>query len=1788
MAWILGAEEQLEKDDGFVHENLETIQQLFYHLERFTTESSEKQSKIKDILNEGQMLILSSFCNHEERKEIQLQRNLLSQRWEDLRLKIMDKQSQLHHTLMDLQKKQLEEFRVWLTIAEDKISRFSEIGPDLAAIRQQYQEHMVFQEEVKNHEGIVKSLSNIIIIIDECENPTFSNENISDELVDQLEALAEKWRHVCLFVEERGNLLEYILNIWKMLDEQEGKFNSWIVKILKRLKEIEDALVDLNPRSKFVDTLMKRLDKMEADVNAQLMYYSEILNKGKHLLEKIDERSLAAIEIRRKIDLLSSQWDLIMERMNKIGHSIRQLTQLHREPSVGASQDNGSDGGSYSHIIPSDSLRPDISDDQLTEGSSHKKRKLDSWKLKEWQKALDTFVVWLERCESALGVHSDDHDSIFDQLEVKEQKVLLDDTENEVDANSNELNELVSRGREIVEELGRVNEDPEAVVTIIDTIEARWCKLKSDLEQKQQKVAAFISLMRLQSEADAMRRVLSLHEKWLDNEKCQLQARMQQPKNEHPNQTDLKKTKEQCKLRAKSMHSQEDRVKLMQIQCDHICDQFRHLHDEKLTRDLKQFLAYWNETKEKIEQFQQQLDQLIRSNIVVRRKEEELADKQPKLLHAIELFENWLIKAHETCALAALQLHFDAENYQEQINQFKAFEVDIHAEHSNFECIKQTADKIIEQNQTDSWVPALKSKIRSLDEKWNEMMIGLQCKVRRLESLHKLLPKLEEDFVSFDIWSEEANSFLKESIQFGDLEVMRAQSQQYDALIVDIEGPVMSSLTSIKDAFGDISEIVDADRCKLEELLTEVSDSHERLTKMSDAYEAFKLDLKTRINRIIESWNEIREVARDKKHLLQESIRECEKIIEKIDQFDAEIDKILREVFACRLETLDKHLNDLQDILNKLNKNLRSCHKMKSNLQAINGSGNFNAATCLEEIVTKIQSVEHKCSDLIERIEKVLLHQNDIKSVADDFRRICQERRDRLDQLDKVLSAQALIDPADLEEISEQRDHLENSVERCAPNEQAQEFIQQLDRFGLSITSDWSELNDHWNQLQQKYQDRHDDLEQHLVDATRCEEQLFSFQKELESFVNSLGRENEGQFVDNFNETNQVKQDVEELDKNVAGAEQTASDYNESKFIELADKLNELDEEICRIRSKGRVRSGERYTDQVKVLRRRLECIEQSYAVSFLEKAHHQAEQQQQQSTQNTEPSQLNDVNSYSDAISNHVDGSMMMVDEAPALQDIYGNQYVDPYSDSFVHSSQYPHEPHPHSHQHPLSNHPASIEIALEHYEHYGDLRFLFRDSVDPPWERALTNNHVPYFLNHETKSSCWDHPNFLLIQSDLLEHNKICYAAYRTSIKLRTLQQNLFLNSIHISNLIRILDSFDFLHDSLVSIPEMIACLRRIYEDISAKVTPITNMGLLIDLTLNWSLNMFDPDRHGFVDLLGFKITLVCLSRSSIEEKYKMLYQLIADSKGYADRPRVSLLLNHMMQIPKFLGEIASFGGSNLEPSIRSCFDASASGQNQIDVKHFLCWLKREPQCLVWLPLLHRLIISESSRHPVKCSVCKTYPLHGFRYKCLKCFNADLCQECFLLRRRLPGHKITHPVKEYCCATSANQDVSDFSQIVRNRFKSSRKSFRKHFTDSYLPVDNLFNTIENSQSEPEVSLLQYSPLSQNRDDMHQDMEFFANRLAQVELQTSATNQTNEGDVADTSTNGRFLPNQQSNTLNNSDAFKQTGPMSSENANPPSAVNVIRNSQIRKQNSLRLPNKATSHQPAIAMNDSR
>ncbi|CAL8109930.1 unnamed protein product [Orchesella dallaii] len=402
---------------------------------------------------------------------------------------------------------------------------------------------------------------------------------------------------------------------------------------------------------------------------------------------------------------------------------------------------------------------------------------------------------------------------------------------------------------------------------------------------------------------------------------------------------------------------------------------------------------------------------------------------------------------------------------------------------------------------------------------------------------------------------------------------------------------------------------------------------------------------------------------------------------------------------------------------------------------------------------------------------------------------------------------------------------------------------------------------------------------------------------------------------------------------------------------------------------------------------------------------------------------------------------------------------------------------------------------------------------SVEPPWERALTTAKVPYYINHQTQTTQWDHPHMTDLLSSLAEYNEVRFSAYRTALKLRSVQKAIRLDKLSLKNVIETFDSLGLRghNDRLLDVSDMISTLTTLYsicitqhhsmtssmerKGASAQqlFDPPINIPFVTDMALNWLLNVYDCQRTGQIRNLSFKVGTVLLCKGPMEDKFRYLFRLVADVNKQVDQRKLGLLLHDCIQIPRQLGEVAAFGGSNIEPSVRSCFEKAGRDRGTIEAADFLDWVKQEPQSLVWLPVLHRIAAAENARHQAKCNVCKQVPIIGLRYRCLKCFNYDMCQKCFFNGKKAKNHKLTHPMQEYCTETTSGEDVRDFTRALKNRFKSKR-SLQKHRKLGYLPVQSVLegDMLESPAPSPQHSL---SP------DIHSRVDTYATRLADVEI---------------------------------------------------------------------------------------
>ncbi|KAI4873657.1 hypothetical protein NFI96_017791 [Prochilodus magdalenae] len=362
---------------------------------------------------------------------------------------------------------------------------------------------------------------------------------------------------------------------------------------------------------------------------------------------------------------------------------------------------------------------------------------------------------------------------------------------------------------------------------------------------------------------------------------------------------------------------------------------------------------------------------------------------------------------------------------------------------------------------------------------------------------------------------------------------------------------------------------------------------------------------------------------------------------------------------------------------------------------------------------------------------------------------------------------------------------------------------------------------------------------------------------------------------------------------------------------------------------------------------------------------------------------------------------------------------------------------------------------------------------SVQSPWERAVSASRVPYYINHSTQSTSWDHPRMIQLYQSMADLGEVRFSAYRTAMKLRRVQKALKLDCIPLSLLMAELQGdAGVMHgsevtgsgSSVVEVQEVVDLLTSVYERLEQEKGMMVDIPLCVDMCLNWLLSVYDSGRAGKLRLLSLVTGLVCLCDADVKDKCKYLFQRVCGADGQSDAAHLTSLLHDLIQIPRQLGEAAAFGGNNVEPSINSCF-RMVPGRLSVGEVDFLDWIALEPQSVVWLPVLQRVSQSERTLHHVRCAVCRCSPIRGFRYRSLKQFNVDICQSCFLSGRAWTGKTLQYPIIEYYTKSTSGENMRALAETLKNKFRS-KQYFSRHPQRGYLPVQSPAGPGEDSPS--------------------------------------------------------------------------------------------------------------------------
>ncbi|XP_022522660.2 dystrobrevin alpha isoform X2 [Astyanax mexicanus] len=318
------------------------------------------------------------------------------------------------------------------------------------------------------------------------------------------------------------------------------------------------------------------------------------------------------------------------------------------------------------------------------------------------------------------------------------------------------------------------------------------------------------------------------------------------------------------------------------------------------------------------------------------------------------------------------------------------------------------------------------------------------------------------------------------------------------------------------------------------------------------------------------------------------------------------------------------------------------------------------------------------------------------------------------------------------------------------------------------------------------------------------------------------------------------------------------------------------------------------------------------------------------------------------------------------------------------------------------------------------------------------------------------------LFAEMRALELDSIRLSTYRAACKLRFVQKRCNLHLVDIWNVIEAfrengLNTMDL--NTEFTVARLEAILSTIFHQLNKRMptTHQINVEQSILLLLNFLLAAYDPDGQGKVSVFVVKMALATLCGGKILDKLRYIFSQIADPDGIMVYSQFDQFLKEVLKLPGVVFEGPSFGYT--EHTAKICF----SQHKQVTLNIFLDAFMSDPpaQCLVWLPLMHRLANVENVFHPVECSYCQSQSMMGFRYRCQQCHNYQLCQECFWRGNASGSHSNQHQMKEY---TSWKSPAKKLSNALSKSLScaSSREPLHPLFSDTPEKPLNLAHVVD------------------------------------------------------------------------------------------------------------------------------
>jgi len=277
-------------------------------------------------------------------------------------------------------------------------------------------------------------------------------------------------------------------------------------------------------------------------------------------------------------------------------------------------------------------------------------------------------------------------------------------------------------------------------------------------------------------------------------------------------------------------------------------------------------------------------------------------------------------------------------------------------------------------------------------------------------------------------------------------------------------------------------------------------------------------------------------------------------------------------------------------------------------------------------------------------------------------------------------------------------------------------------------------------------------------------------------------------------------------------------------------------------------------------------------------------------------------------------------------------------------------------------------------------------------------------------------------LLKKVVDEFDVVKFEVYRIALKLGKIQDIICFDLINTKKLRLVLENRKLQPAVNINLSQ----LKEIITDAIEKSDNLGNIKLneISELAATFTYRIFKSTKN-MVKISDFLFFLNILSYHGLKSKFKAIFEIYANMDVQTiDWSSFQQFKNSKKRLLQAINEKPSI----LEEDSRQGFFFTLDE-----------FVKQSE--LEFVGVMHRLKYASRTWHDVACSVCKVRPMVGMRFQCLKCFNYNTCQVCFLLQKATHNHKITHPQHEYCVRAGNKDKLSSAARTIRNNITKKYK---------------------------------------------------------------------------------------------------------------------------------------------------